>query len=195
MARVLNKLLIVDVETTCWEGPPPPGEIHEIFEVGVTILDLKELERGARDSIIVRPTQSSISEFCTKLTGMTQAKADAGIRLEDACGLLQHQFKSRDLTWASWGDYDRKQFHRECETKQIQYPFGPTHLNVKNLFAILHRLKHEVSMDAALEMLGLPLEGVHHVGGDDAWNIAVILRDIFRRWGMIFHEAGQGQKR
>ena len=30
-------------------------------------------------------------------------------------------------------------------------------------------------MDAALGMLGLPLEGTHHRGGDDAWNIAAVL--------------------
>lgn len=27
----------------------------------------------------------------------------------------------------------------------------------------------------ALEILKLPLEGTHHRGGDDAWNIATIL--------------------
>ena len=27
----------------------------------------------------------------------------------------------------------------------------------------------------ALELLNLPLEGTHHRGGDDAWNIAAIL--------------------
>ncbi len=27
----------------------------------------------------------------------------------------------------------------------------------------------------ALEILKLPLEGTHHRGGDDAWNIAAIL--------------------
>ena len=30
-------------------------------------------------------------------------------------------------------------------------------------------------MDEALRLLGLPLEGTHHRGGDDAWNIAAVL--------------------
>ncbi len=60
----------------------------------------------------------------------------------------------------------------------MAYPFGPTHLNVKNLFALRRRLDHEVGMDAALRTLGLPLEGTHHRGGDDAWNIAAILTHL-----------------
>ncbi|MEO6890688.1 MAG: hypothetical protein ABI456_14880 [Ktedonobacteraceae bacterium] len=36
-------------------------------------------------------------------------------------------------------------------------------------------------MAEALQLLQLPLEGVHHRGGDDAWNIAAILAAILRR--------------
>jgi len=38
-------------------------------------------------------------------------------------------------------------------------------------------------MAQALEMLGLPLEGTHHRGGDDAWNIARLLAELLRRGG------------
>ncbi|QDV40613.1 hypothetical protein Enr13x_04190 [Stieleria neptunia] len=55
------------------------------------------------------------------------------------------------------------------------YPFGITHLNVKSLFAVSLGLKHEVGLDGAYEMLGLQMEGTHHRGDDDAWNIAGIL--------------------
>jgi inhibitor of KinA sporulation pathway (predicted exonuclease) len=33
-------------------------------------------------------------------------------------------------------------------------------------------------MEQALELLNLPLEGTHHRGGDDAWNIAAILSEL-----------------
>ncbi len=36
-------------------------------------------------------------------------------------------------------------------------------------------------MDAALARLGLPLEGTHHRGGDDIWNIAAILGQLLLR--------------
>jgi inhibitor of KinA sporulation pathway (predicted exonuclease) len=33
-------------------------------------------------------------------------------------------------------------------------------------------------MDRALEIAGLPLEGRHHSGKDDAWNIAALVLDL-----------------
>jgi inhibitor of KinA sporulation pathway (predicted exonuclease) len=36
-------------------------------------------------------------------------------------------------------------------------------------------------MDAAPDHLGLPLEGTHHRGVDDAWNIAGILSPLLLR--------------
>ena len=51
----------------------------------------------------------------------------------------------------------------------IPYPFGPTHLNVKTLAAVAYGWSREVGMGEALKRMGLPLEGTHHRGGDDAW--------------------------
>jgi hypothetical protein len=66
----------------------------------------------------------------------------------------------------------------------IAYPFGPTHFNVKNLAAIAYGWSREVGMSEALKRAGLPLEGTHHRGGDDAWNIAGLLCHLLRsiRW-------------
>jgi inhibitor of KinA sporulation pathway (predicted exonuclease) len=63
----------------------------------------------------------------------------------------------------------------------VSYPFGVSHLNVKTLFSIVHGLDREVGMDEALEQLGLAMEGTHHRGADDAWNIAAVLCELIRR--------------
>ena len=34
MARKLDRILVVDIEATCWEGNPPPGQTSEIIEIG-----------------------------------------------------------------------------------------------------------------------------------------------------------------
>ncbi len=83
--------------------------------------------------------------------------------------------------WASYGDYDRQQFVRNCGEFGIPYPFGPGHLNVKTLLAVTLGLKREVGMRNGLAALGLPLEGTHHRAGDDAWNITAILAEVLRR--------------
>ena len=68
MARSLNVILVVDVESTCWEGTPPPGQASVIIEIGLCPVDLKTLTRIEKRSLLVKPVQSELSGFCTELT-------------------------------------------------------------------------------------------------------------------------------
>ena len=181
MARKLDQILVVDVESTCWDGTPPDGEETEIIEIGICALDVESGRRVGRESILVRPVRSTVSAFCTGLTTLTQEQVDSGIPFQDACARLRYEYQSRERLWASWGDYDRRQFERQCQAFDIAYPFGQGHLNVKTLFAVVHALPHELGMDAALQRLGFPLEGTHHRADDDAWNIAAILSSLLLR--------------
>lgn len=185
----LDKILVVDVESTCWEGNPPPDEESEIIEVGFCILDARDLEARSRGSILVKPKLSKVSPFCTKLTTLTQEVLDReGGTFAAACNDLR-ALDSKNITWASYGDYDRKMFEGQTGPTAAwwgctEYPFSPRHINVKNLCALMHGWEREVGMDEALKRLGLPLEGTHHRGGDDAYNIAKILAHVLRlgRW-------------
>jgi inhibitor of KinA sporulation pathway (predicted exonuclease) len=181
VAHKLDQILVVDLESTCWKGAPPPGQDNEIIEIGLCVLDVASGERLDNPSILVRPLHSTVSQYCTELTTLTQADVDYGISLRDACRILEEKYASKERIWASYGDYDRKQFKKECGAHKIEYPFGEGHINVKSLFALVHHLPHEVGLDVAMKHLGLPLEGTHHRGGDDAWNIARILSQILLR--------------
>lgn len=175
MAKLLDKILVVDVESTCWEGSPPEGQISEIIEIGIALVDVATLTRGDKRSLLVKPERSEVSAFCTQLTTLTaEDLRDAG-SLAEAAQVLKRDLRSGQRVWASWGDYDRRQFEKVCQALGVPYPFGTSHLNLKTLFAVASGLHHEVGMAAALERIGLPLEGTHHRGGDDAWNIAGIL--------------------
>jgi inhibitor of KinA sporulation pathway (predicted exonuclease) len=44
--------------------------------------------------------------------------------------------------------------------------------------ALKERLSSEMGMDRALKYYGLELEGKHHRGSDDAWNISKILLKV-----------------
>ena len=179
----LNKLVnVIDCEATCWLAPgeQPKNQISEIIEIGLAVVDITTMKIVENDTILVKPQYSTISEFCTELTTLTQEQVDQGISFPEACQKLKQFFKSKDRTFISWGDYDRKMFERNCETWYINYPFGPRHLNLKNSFALLHGLDHELGMDAALSMLGLKLEGIHHRGIDDAKNIANIFTHMLQ---------------
>ena len=178
MRRELTHIVVVDVEATCWRGEPPPGQRSEIIEVGVCRLDLKTLERRDKRSILVRPALSEISEFCTELTTLRAEDFAEAVDFATACEILRDEYDSPHQPWASFGDYDRKQFDKDCEAKKVRRPFGPTHFNVKAMFAAATPLRRAAGMPAVLEALGLPLQGTHHRGHDDAWNIAAILASL-----------------
>ncbi len=181
MAKKLDCALVVDVESTCWEHGPPRGQISEIIEIGICVVDLVTLERRERCCLLVKPARSDVGDFCTQLTGITPAMVAGAAPLAEAVQVLRDAYWSSERLLASWGDYDRDQFRRNCHGYDLPYPFGPTHLNVKNLYSTAFGLPHELGLDDACARLGLTLEGVHHRGVDDAWNVARILCLLLKR--------------
>ncbi|MFI6908818.1 exonuclease domain-containing protein [Nonomuraea sp. NPDC050394] len=179
MDQFLN---VVDVEATCWPGSPPPGMVSEIIEIGLTVVDLAAGERVARHGIVVKPVRSTVSPFCTELTGLTQEEVDRGVPFAEACRLLRADHLSYARPWASWGDYDRKQFTRQCATTGVRYPFSHDHTNAKLAFTQAHGLRKRPGMAQALAIAGLPLDGRHHRGEDDAWNIAALILHLASRF-------------
>jgi inhibitor of KinA sporulation pathway (predicted exonuclease) len=180
MSKLLDKLLVIDLESTCWEGPPPAGMTSEIIEFGLCVVDVAKLERGEKRCLLVKPVKSEISAFCTQLTTLTTADLHAAGTLAEAAQVLKKEYRGHERLWASWGDYDRNQLQRCCQDQSVSYPFGGRHLNVKTLFAVAHGLVKEIGLDAAYSQLGEKLEGTHHRGVDDAWNIAGLLCGLLR---------------
>ncbi|GGS85344.1 DNA polymerase III [Nonomuraea spiralis] len=178
-------LNVIDVEATCWEGQPPPGSVSEIIEIGLTVVDVSARCRVSRHRVLVRPVRSAVSEFCTELTGLTQAEVERGVTFAEACRILVGEFGAGERPWASWGEYDRRQFARQSRADGVAHPFGHpterTHTNAKAVFAAAYGLHRKPGMDHALRIAGLPLEGRHHRGEDDAWNIAALVLDLLGR--------------
>ena len=181
MARKLDKILVIDVEATCWEGDPPAGEASEIIEIGLCILDVATGSRSTPRAIMVKPQHSSVSDYCTQLTTITPEMVADGLSFPEACRLIIEEYDSQRRTWASYGDYDRLQFVKQCEEWGIAYPFERSHINVKNLLALQLGLKKEVGLRRGASLVGLTFEGTLHRGFDDAWNIAAVLEWVLLR--------------
>ena len=174
MAKLFDQILVIDVESTCWQGPPPRGQLSEIIEIGLCTVDATTLQRLEKRAIMVKPVRSRVSEFCTKLTTLTQDDVHGAGSLPDAVSILKKEYRALERLWASWGDYDRSQFERCCRELTVPYPFGKGHLNIKTLFALAYGDNSEIGIDEACARIGIPMEGTHHRGVDDAWNIAAI---------------------
>ena len=172
----MNKIIIIDLESTCWDGVIPAGQINEIIEIGICILDPMTGDISKNQGILVKPQKSEVSSFCTSLTTITQKMLDEnGVSFEQACEIIRNNYQGHQYTWASYGQYDLNMMKRECKAKGVSYPLSADHINVKELFTKQTELKKSVGMKQALDILNIPLEGTHHRGIDDAKNIAKIL--------------------
>jgi inhibitor of KinA sporulation pathway (predicted exonuclease) len=57
-----------------------------------------------------------------------------------------------------------------------RYPFSDMHWNIKSMASLFYGFP-EMGMDKLLNKLGIKMDGRHHRGIDDAYNIAKILID------------------
>ena len=133
---------------------------------------------------MVRPTQRpKLTEFCSQLTSITQDQVDQAPTLDEVLrifgawlpSVLGTDDTSRVLP-ITCGEPDlSSMLPRECERKGLQVPSVlRRYCNVKKPFSGL-LAKKAGGMTAMLAKLNLPLEGRHHLGIDDARNIARIV--------------------
>jgi inhibitor of KinA sporulation pathway (predicted exonuclease) len=172
----LGKVVVVDIERTCWEDPIP-DERSEIIEVGVCLLTVESLEISRPRRIFVKPTTSKISEFCTKLTGITDdIIATKGVTTAAAYEILVNEYKLNERVWAGWG-WDNVRMQEQLPQPN-QQPFSPSYIDICGLFSIIHRSPRRFGLLQALALLNQEPIGSHHSAGDDAYNAARVLRYI-----------------
>ncbi|WP_130733880.1 3'-5' exonuclease [Flavobacterium sp. J27] len=174
--KTTDKIIIIDLEATCWNGPVPKGQVNEIIEIGVCVLDTHTGNISKNKGILIQPEYSTVSPFCTELTTITSDLLEReGVSFDEAIAILEEEYQADTYTWASYGQYDLNMLKKQCHFRKIDYPMGSQHINVKEWFSDVRGLRKKVGMNGALEILGIPLEGTHHRGVDDAKNIAKIL--------------------
>ncbi|MFH7005054.1 exonuclease domain-containing protein [Flavobacterium bizetiae] len=179
--KTTDKIIIIDLEATCWQSAIPEGQENEIIEIGLAVLDLQTGEITQNQGILIKPQRSSVSPFCTELTTITQDLLDKnGVTFEEAIEKLVDVYQPDLYTWASYGQYDLNMIRKQCRSFGMRYPMGNQHINVKTLVAEKLDLQKPTGMNGALHLLNIPLEGTHHRGIDDAKNIAKILKWCLR---------------
>ncbi len=172
--------LVIDLEATCDDKGAVPKHQMEIIEIGAVLVDGETFEISAEFQTFIKPIRHpKLTAFCTALTSITQAEVDAAPRFPEAIAQLDafiraHSPVTRPL-FGSWGAYDRNQFEQDARHHKVRLPLGEEHLNIKQAFSGALATRKRFGMAGALKRLGLPLEGTHHRGIDDARNIARIL--------------------
>lgn len=190
MSADIKYVNVVDVEATCWETKEEQGtRPNEVIEIGICRLNLRDDTVDMKTSYVVKPKFTEVSPFCTSLTGWHPDMINnAGMSIEEALErvALEHRMNNRSV-WFSCGQYDRVKLGSVgsgslLDLYGIPYSINPfaqaQHFNVKTLFALKHRLKKEMGMARMIAHIGETIEGRHHNGADDAWNIAKLVRNV-----------------
>ncbi len=185
-----NEVVIIDIEATCWSTKEEQGsQPNEIIEIGIAILDLKTGAIRDTAGYVVKPRFTKVSQFCTELTGWTQEQIHQGVDISHTLAAIQADYGLDDRSvWFSCGRYDKRMLDTNARgsvgqlygIKYTENVFARMeHFNIKTLFALKRREKPK-GMEGMLASIGEKLEGQHHNGADDAYNIAKIVRWVLR---------------
>jgi inhibitor of KinA sporulation pathway (predicted exonuclease) len=192
MGARLDTVFVVDVEATCWKTREEQGtKPNEIIEIGICKLNIRSGAVTDAAGYVVKPRFTNVSAFCTELTGWTQADMDGGADIGPTIQQIGDEYgMTKDHIWFSCGEYDRVKLGSDGSGGSLFKLYGITrdnnpfaqmrHFNIKTLFGLKHKLSKEKGMDGMLAMLGEKLEGRHHNGADDAFNIAKIVRSVLK---------------
>ena len=170
--------LIIDVETTCCNQNSFPRDEMEIIEIGAVLCN-PTFQVEAEFQSFVRPiVHPTLTEFCLNLTSIQQRDVDSADLFDAVVAKLKQflsEYPSQSILFCSWGGFDKKMFHLDCQRHRISYPFSDQHCNLKARFRQATGLPRQIGMAEALRQSELTLEGTHHRGLDDARNIARLL--------------------
>lgn len=172
--------LVIDLEATCDDGGAVPRHEMEIIEIGAVLVEAAELTVVEEFQSFVTPVRHpQLTTFCTGLTSITQAMLDGAPGFHQAMDALGQFVAGRRARFGSWGAYDRRQLQQDASFHGVRLPkpLGPSHehLNIKKAFSEQLGSRKKFGMASALRKVGIPLDGTHHRGLDDARNIAKLL--------------------
>jgi inhibitor of KinA sporulation pathway (predicted exonuclease) len=171
--------IYIDVELSCWAGPPPPGMRQEIIEIGMVEMDLQTLEITRERSHFVRPKRWDISDRCTKLTGINPDDIRIARPFPDVIGSLAKEFSPSTALCCTWGN-DGGLIAASWREHGLRSPLRNL-LDLAQLFQGLLLLKQTASLRKAVSMLALEFEGIPHGALADARNTASVHAVVLRR--------------
>lgn len=172
--------ILADIEATCWERHKKVDD-NEIIEIAFLVCNVKGDVLCRYQSFAKPVTNTKLSRFCKKLTGIKQEDlVDArplGDVILEITDMIEDRFgiPSHFISWASWGNWDPICLGNDCERHNVDVPFG-NHINLQKLYEDLRGVN--VGLKEACELEGYKWIGERHRALSDtenSLNIAKIL--------------------
>lgn len=191
-------MVLVDLEATASGDAPLPGEPLitgddcEIIEIGLVVIDLEggQAEPTAKFSLVVRPTLNpTLTQFCTRYTGIRQAEVDAAPSYPEASAALTEFVAQLDTlpggwSWGSWGASDLDLLEREAVRHGCVNPLpADRHFDLKATFQAMRGERGGTGQKDALERLGVVAPAKAHRALGDALNLSALFW-VMRRYAI-----------
>jgi len=169
--------LVIDLEATCCNRGSLNKDTIEIIEIGAFLVELKSFTTCFDFHQYVQPVKSTtITSFCSRLTGIQQADVENAPYFPQIVEELTLKLQAYPQTvFANWSNFDWRQFQKDCQYHQIEFPFQNGCWDLQKLFCKKQKHKQLYSVKGALEMVKLEFEGREHSAYYDACNTAKLL--------------------
>jgi len=172
--------IILDFEATCDNKQKPKPQ--EIIEFPSVIIEAKTNQVVTEFQRYVKPVfHPHLTDFCTKLTGITQQQVNNGVTIHKAIKdydkwLLENNLFGTKFIIVTVGDWDLgTMFPEQCKISKIKpNSYFKQWINIKNEFKNFYNIQKRKGMVGMLNYLGIKLTGHHHSGIDDCRNTAKI---------------------
>ena len=184
-------LIVIDFEANCLENKILyPQEIIEFPAVPICITTGKILH----DKIFHNYCNADmkITDFATKLTGITQSTVDNGKSFKKVLNLFirwcfDNGFTKDNSIIVTCGNWDFKTaFLKQCEYNGLKVPtICKKWCNVKDVYRKLYNVRAGTMIDM-LNNMDIKLDGRHHSGIDDTMNISKICLKLLKDGGDFF---------
>lgn len=174
-----SRLLVVDLELTCWRDAPPAGEAPEIIEIGLVELDSRQRSITREARFLVRPVSSKLSAFATELTGITAAELTREARpFREVARSIRKAFGAKP--WLAWGR-DNEAIGAAALMAGADHPFPGPFANLAELYRLLTGAACKVALEDALAAHGVTPDLPAHSALVDARNTARLFLALGRR--------------
>lgn len=196
--QTCDYFIVLDFEATCEEAER--DFVSEIIEFPMVVMDSATGKIVAEFRQYVRPVvNSTLTPFCTELTGITQHIVDAAavfpevfVRAQSFVERFHKNHPGATSIFVTCGDWDlQNMLPKQARLSKVKVPhYFQEWVNVKipfkeNFPSYGGTKTGGYGMWSMLNALKLPLIGRHHSGLDDSRNIASILFALIQKGSLI----------
>lgn len=173
----IQSALYLDLELNCPDRFRPGDPDPEIIEIGIAELDIASLRIVCERNYLVRP-HFDISRRCTKITGLTSEDFKGAAPFREVIAEIGSEWPGK-ATSVAWGE-DGPILTRACRQHRVRMPFR-RFIDLSQIVRQALLFESQLSLRAALELLGLEFDGCAHMAVADARNTARLHAEIIRR--------------